>query len=62
MIQYDVHGGIRHLEESEALVLQRLIVHGGIRHLEEGAADQFLRWNVHGGIRHLEVKNVLPIV
>ncbi len=52
---YQVHGGIRHLENQNRVGLPVWPVHGGIRHLEIQTLQPATSLKVHGGIRHLEI-------
>ena len=52
--QENVHGDIRHLEKSVAVVTNVEHVHGDIRHLENPQKTGKFNFIVHGDIRHLE--------
>ena len=54
-----VHGDIRHLENSKPVISQKWSVHGDIRHLEKGRVVYTNIVGVHGDIRHLEIWNAL---
>ena len=54
-MQEDVHGDIRHLENTVVRLTPMFHVHGDIRHLENNMDQERSIACVHGDIRHLEI-------